>query len=90
MKNAFIVGIVIAVSLAIFTVFHFVHPIVVLTIGDIFWMIIIDVFVDFFLALYLGDGKNQNMVIFWTIVGSACLAIPIIAALIKYNRNEKK
>ena len=93
MKNGLIIGILIAVCIAVFSIFHFVHPVLVLTIGDIFWMIITDVFIAFFLALYLGydkNSKNSNKVVVWTIIGSACLIIPIIAALIKYNMNKGK
>ena len=94
MKNGLIISILIAVCIAIFTIFHIVHPVLVLTIGDIFWMIITDVFISFLLALYLGTekvgGLNKNKVAIWTIIGSACLIIPIIAVLIKYNMNKGK
>jgi hypothetical protein len=52
-------------------------------------MIIFDVVVAFILALYLGHDKSQNRVILWTIIGSACLLIPIIASLIKYNTKKE-
>ena len=88
MKNALILGVLIAVSIAVFTIFHFVHPVLVLTLGDIFLMIVIDVCIAFFLACYLGESNNT--IAFWTIIGSACLIIPIIAALIKYNVEKGK
>lgn len=88
MKKALVLGLLIAVLIAVITVFHFVQPVLILTIGDIMWMIILDVIIAFLLALYLGYDKGENRVILWTIIGSACLPISIIASMIKYNKKK--
>jgi hypothetical protein len=90
MKNAFIMGLIIAVSIAVVSLIYFIHPVLVLTLKDVLGLILFDVGVAFCLALYLGYEKSQNIIILWTIIGSACLLIPIVASLIKYNREKNK
>lgn len=88
MNKAIIMGLGVAVILAIMTIFYFVQPVLVITLKDIFWMIFFDVGISFCLALYLGYNKSQERIIFWTVIGSICLFIPIIAAFIKYKREK--
>lgn len=90
MNRGILIGLGFATILAIMTLFYFVHPVLVLTLTDVFWMIIFDVGIAFCLALYLGYNKSQERVVFWTIIGSICLFIPIIASVIKYNREKKQ
>jgi hypothetical protein len=90
MKTSIVIGLIIASMIAIGILFHFVHPVLILTIGDVMTMILVDVIISFCLALYLGFEKGKNTVALWTILGSACLLIPIIAALMKYNVGQRK
>ena len=89
MKSSFVIGALIATVIAIIVVFHFVHPLLIMTLGDILAMILFDVVVSYFIALYLGYDKGKNAVMFWTIIGATCLPISIIAAVVKYNRSSK-
>lgn len=88
--TSLILGLIVALIVAMLAVFHFVHPILVLTLKDIFWIVLFDGVAAFLLALYLSDGKSKNSLIFWTIIGAIALIIPIIASVIKYNRNKSQ
>lgn len=95
MKNSIILGFIVALVLAMFTVCFFIHPVLILTLSDIMTLIVIDVVLAFFLALYLSDyfsankeGK-QNSLLIWTIVGVVLIFVPIVAAFIKYKKVNK-
>jgi len=88
--TSLVFAIVVAFLIAAFGIFYFVHPVLILTLKDIFWLVIFDAFSAFFLALYLRKENNKNSLILWTIVGAICLPISIIAAIIKYNRWKAK
>jgi len=93
MKNSIILGFIIAFVIAVFAVCFFIHPVLVLTIGDIITLICIDVFVSFVLALYLSDyfksENKQNSLMTWTVVGAALPIVPIVAAILKYKKSKK-
>lgn len=90
MKKALLIGVIIAISIALILVFKFVHPVLILTLGDIAYLITFDVILAFVLALYLGYEKGQDRIIFWTIIGIIFPLAPIIASIIKYHRNQSK
>lgn len=89
MKTSLILGVTVAAMIALFLLFYFVHPVLILTLGDIIKIVLVDVIVAFILALYLGHDKGKNYIIFWTIIGSAFLPITIVASLIKYNKGKQ-
>lgn len=66
----------------------FVHPVLILTIGDIFMLIASDAVLAFCFALYLSNEEKKNSLIIWTIIGAIFLPISIIASIIKYNKNK--
>ena len=89
MKNSlFAIAIVITIICAIATIFYFVQPILVLTLRDVFTFIFFDVLLSFLLALYLGYEKGKNMIAIWTIIGIIFIPIPIIASILKYNKEK--
>lgn len=83
-------GLCAAGLIALIGLFYFVKPVLVITLKDIFILVAVDVFIAFCLALYLGHDKDQDRVVFWTIIGSICLLIPIVASFIKYKREKNK
>jgi len=95
MKNSLILGFIVALIMAVVAVCFFVHPVLVLTIGDILTMILVDVAISFVLALYLSDyfsvkaEARQNSLLIWVIVGAAIPIVPMIAAFLKYKKEKK-
>jgi len=95
MKNSLILGFIIALVLAVFAVCFFVHPVLVLTLGDILKIVLVDVIVSFCLALYLSDYFNsersgkQNSLMIWVVVGVLIPIVPMIAAFLKYKKEKK-
>jgi hypothetical protein len=95
MKNSIILGFIVAFIMAIAAICFFIHPVLVLTLGDILVMILIDVAVSFVLALYLSDyfsvkaEARQNSLLIWVIVGAAIPIVPMIAAVLKYKKEKK-
>lgn len=81
---------VVAFLIAIFGIFYFVHPVLVLTLKDIFTIAFVDAIIAFLLALYLTKDDSKNSLIIWTIVGVLIPPITIIAAIIKYNKQKAK
>lgn len=97
MKNSIVLGFVIALIIAVCSICFFVHPVLILSLGDIMTIVLVDVVIAFILALYLsgffeGDGSTggKNSLLIWTAIGAALPIIPIIAAIIKYKKNNKK
>lgn len=90
MKKFLLIGVIIAISIVLILVFKFIHPVLILTLGDIAYIITFDVILSFVLALYLGYDKGQERIMFWTIIGIIFPLAPIIASIIKYNRNKNK
>jgi site-specific recombinase len=95
MKNSIILGFIVALIMAVVAVCFFVHPVLVLTIGDILTMILVDVVISFVLALYLsdyfssGNESKQKSLLIWVIVGAAIPIVPMIAAFLKYKKEKK-
>lgn len=90
MKNPIIIGVVIAICFVMITIFHFVHPVLVLTLKDIFGLMFFDIVFALIAALYLGHDKSKGTLVFWIVLGSICLPVSIIACLIRANKDSKK
>ena len=88
MKSSVIISFAIAMVIAIVAVCFFVHPVLVLTLKDIFMLICVDAILAFLFALYLSDESKKNSLMMWTIIGAICLPISIVASAIKYNKKK--
>lgn len=88
--TSFFIALVIAAVLAVFAIFYFVHPVLILTLKDVVILILFDVVFAFLLALYLSNDKNKNSLLMWTIIGVIFLPISIIASVFKYKKSETK
>jgi hypothetical protein len=95
MKNSIILGFIVALIMAVVAVCFFVHPVLVLTLGDILKIVLVDVIVSLCLALYLsdyfssGNEAKQKSLLIWVIVGAAIPIVPMIAAFLKYKKEKK-
>ena len=87
--TSLIIGLIVAVAIAMFSIFYFIQPVLILTLKDVCILILFDAIAAFLLALYLSDD-NKNKLIMWTIIGVMILIVPIIASVIKYNKSKAK
>jgi hypothetical protein len=87
MKSIKIIFVILIIFAMIIAVLHWVHPILIMTFRDIFYLIITDLVISGGLAMYLkSDGKNNNFYT-WLVIGMISFTlIPICASVIKYNR----
>lgn len=89
-KASIVLALLIALSIAVYLMISFVHPVLVLTLGDIICLILLDVGFAFLLALYLGGAKNQTLLIMWTILGTIFLPLSVFAGIVKYYLSQNK